>query len=479
MAVTVIRKAEWVVAWDENSSSHTYLQDVDVAFDGDRFVHVGGRYEGAFEQELSGRGRMVMPGLIDIHCHPTSEPGNKGLLEELGSARLGQSSLYEFMPVFRIAPAAAPHATQVAMAEMLQSGVTTVVDLSGAREGWADELAGTGIRAVLCPMYRSASWHTKNGHSVEYAWDEKAGEKAMQYAIDTVDAARKHPTGRVDGMLGPSQIDTCTEGLLKDSLAEAKKRGVRIHLHAAQSVIEFEVIMRRYGYTPIEWLHKVGVLGPDLIIGHGIFLNDHPMLHWPEADDFALLKESGAYVAHCPTVFSRRGIALNTLHRYSKAGIVLGIGTDTFPHNQIEEMRHACLMSRVNARAFTAGSTAEAFNAATVGGAKAIGRDDIGRIAVGTKADFSLVDVTHPMMRPLREPLRSLIYTAAERAVRDVFVDGIQVVRDGRALNIDVPAALDALEGFQRDAVASVHERDWAKRHVNDMSPMVFPVSTH
>jgi len=477
MKITVIRKAAWIIAYDENTQSHTYLNDEDVVFQDNKFNQVGGTYSGAFDVEIDGSDKMIMPGLIDIHSHPTSEPGNKGLLEELGSARLGQSSLYEFMPVFRLPSEAAASATKMAMSEMLQSGVTTIVDMSGARDGWADLLADTGIRAVLCPMYRSAAWGTKNGFSVEYTWDEKAGEKAMDYALKTVDEARTHPSGRLDGMLAPSQIDTCTEGLLKESLVEAKNRNMRVQLHAAQSVIEFEVIMRRFGRTPIEYLDHIGLLGPDLIIGHGIFLNDHPMLHWPEANDFELLAGSGAYVAHCPTIFSRRGIALNTMRRYAKAGIKLGIGTDSFPHNQIEEMRHACLMSRVNSRTFTGGSTQDAFNAATLWGAQAIGRDDIGCIKVGNKADFSIVNTKHPLMRPLREPLRSLIYTAAERAIDDVYVDGNCVVKNGKALNIDVDAALDVLEAHQKQTVATVSERDWASREIEDMSPMVYPVS--
>jgi len=139
-------------------------------------------------------------------------------------------------------------------------------------------------------------------------------------------------------------------------------------------------------------------------------------------------------------------------------------------------MRHACLMSRVNSRTFTGGSTQDAFNAATIWGAQAIGRDDIGCIKVGNKADFSIVNVKHPLMRPLREPLRSLIYTAAERAIEDVYVDGDCVVKNGKALNIDVEAALDVLEMHQKQTVATVSERDWANRSIEDMSPMVFPV---
>jgi len=474
--VTLVRKAEWIVAWDEAERAHVYLQDADLAFRDGEMIFVGKSFEGPAERVIDGAGRMVLPGLVNVHSHPTSEPGNKGLLEELGSPRLGQSSLYEFMPVFRIAPEAATAATQVAVSELLKSGVTTMLDLSGARSGWADDLAATGIRAVLAPMYRSASWRTPDGHSVEYLWDEKAGERAFANALAVVDEARRHPSGRVSAILAPSQIETCSEGLLKESLQEARRRGIPLQLHAAQSIVEFNEIVRRHGVTPIEFLDRIGLLGPDLVIGHGIFLNDHPWIHWPHADDFARLRASGAQVAHCPTVFARRGIALNTLGRYRDAGIVVGLGTDTFPHNMIDEMRLACYVARILAGDFRAASTAHAFDAATIGGARIVRRPDLGRIAVGCRADFSLVDTTHPYMRPVHDPLRSLVYSASERAVRDVYVEGEQVVRNGEVLTIDVEAALETLRRAQAATLATTAERDWAHRTVDEMSPRVFAV---
>jgi 5-methylthioadenosine/S-adenosylhomocysteine deaminase len=474
---TLVRGADWIVAWDEAEHSHVYLEKADLAFRDGEIIFVGKGYDGPAERTIAGAGRMIVPGFVNVHSHPTSEPGNKGVLEELGSPRLGQSSLYEFMPVFRIAPEAAKAATQVAVSELLKSGVTTVLDLSGARPGWADDLAATGIRAVLAPMYRSASWRTPDGHSVEYVWDEKAGERAFANALAVVDAARSHPSGRIGAILAPSQIETCSEGLLKESLQEARRRGIPLQLHAAQSIVEFNEITRRHGVTPIEWLDRIGLLGPDLVIGHGIFLNDHPWIHWPHADDFALLAASGAQVAHCPNVFARRGIALNTLGRYVEAGITVGLGTDTFPHNMIDEMRLACYAARILAGNFRAASTAQVFDAATVGGARIIRRPDLGRIAIGCRADFSLVDMTHPYMQPARDPLRSLVYSAADRAVCDVYVEGEQVVRDGEVLTIDVEAALDTLGRAQADALATTAERDWAHRSVDAMSPRVFRVS--
>jgi 5-methylthioadenosine/S-adenosylhomocysteine deaminase len=471
---TLIRNLDWLVAWDEQAHSHVYLRNADLAFAGDRIVHVGPGFAGKADVTIDGSGRLASPGLINVHSHPSSEPGNKGVLEELGSPRLGQSSLYEFMPIFRLDPSVAGAATQVAIWELLKSGVTTFCDLSGARDGWADEIAATGVRAVLCPMFRAATWSTRNGHSVEYQWDEAGGEKGLRQALQVIDAATRHPSGRISGMMGPSQIDTCGAGLLRESLAEARRRAIPTQLHAAQSIVEFNEITRRHGKTPIEWLDSIELLGPDLIVGHGIFLNDHPQLHWPHASDFARLARSGAQVAHCPTVFARRGIALNTLGRYMEAGITCGIGTDTFPHNFLDEMRMAAYAGRLVSGNFKAAKTFQVYDAATTGGAAMIRRPDLGRLAVGAKADLFLADTTHPVMRPMRDPLRSLIYSAGDRVVRDVFVDGAHVVRDGVVPTIDIERAIAGLQAGQDASLASTASRDWAKRDVDAMSPRVY-----
>jgi cytosine/adenosine deaminase-related metal-dependent hydrolase len=135
-------------------------------------------------------------------------------------------------------------------------------------------------------------------------------------------------------------------------------------------------------------------------------------------------------------------------------------------------MRTAAILARVNAKDFRAVSTADMFNAVTTGPARALGREDIGRLAPGAKADIVLVDAAHPIMRPLRDPLRSLVYTAAERAVRDVYVDGVLRVEDGQVLTFDFRAAAEAVEQGQRRAEATVAARNPKGLSGRDISPL-------
>ncbi|RAI02053.1 N-ethylammeline chlorohydrolase [Acuticoccus sediminis] len=470
---TVIRNADWVVAFEDGR--HVYKKNADVAFADGVVTHIG-RVDHAADTEIDGSGRLIMPGLVNIHSHPTSEAMNKGFLDELGSPKLYMSSLYEFMPLFRPDEEGRRACVEVTYSELLQSGVTTLVDLSIPFEGWLDLMAQSGLRVVAAPMYRSARWYTRNGHVVDYEWVDDGGRAVMDEALAYVDAAVAHPCGRLSGMVAPAQIDTCTGDLIADSFAAAQERGLTMQIHAAQSIVEFHEITRRHGKTPVEWLDDLGVLRAGAVIGHGIFLNDHPWVHWPQADDFATLKASGTAVAHCPTVFQRRGITMNTVGRYIRNGIPVGVGTDTYPHNMLEELRNALTNSRVISGDPFDLRTSDIFNAATIGGAAILGREDIGRLAPGAKADIVSVDITDRAMMPVRDPLRSLIYVAAERAVRDVYIGGEQVVKDGVALAFDIPDALSRLQAAQRRAEEQFARLDFAGRTHDEASPYTFGV---
>ncbi len=478
---TVIRNAAWVVAWDARDSKQIYLRDADIAFAGSEIVHVGARYEGDVAREIDGRDRLVIPGLIDLHAHPATEPLNKGYRDEIRSPAFWHTPLYEHLYILRPDEAGTRAALTVAIGEMLLSGVTTAVYLGQVFLGqdllsFLDLLAETGPRIYVAPMYRDATWRTDDGHSVVYDWDHDAGREHFETAIGVIEAAERHPSGRLSGMLAPAQVDTCSAERLRDSAAYAAENDVPMQIHAGQSPTEFHEMVRRHGHSPIRELHDLGVLGPRTIIGHGIILDHHPWLHWPTGVDVGLIAEAKASVAHCPVEFVRRGMALHTFNGYRDAGVNLGIGTDTYPHDLLHEMLVALYAARAVAGTVDGADAAGVFEAATVGGATALGRNDLGRIAPGCRADLVLVDLADPAMIPVREPLRSLIYVAGSRAVRDVFVDGVQVVTKGKVTTVDMESALVALQEAQGRAIPAVPDIDWADRSLDELAPMALPV---
>ena len=474
---TVIRKAAWIAAWDPAQRRHTYLRDGDIAFTGGVLSQVGGTFDGQADEEIDGRRLFVMPGLIDVHCHATSQPLYKGIVEELGNPELWWSGLYDAKAVFITDAEGEPHSAVVAYAEMLLSGVTTFVDLSAPFEGWIDLLASSGARAYAAPMYASAGWHSDNGREVIYDWRDDGGVADMATAIATVEAAEAHPCGRLGGMPSPATSDTCSPELLRDTMSLCRERDWRFHMHISESVHEVQEIRRRHGVSPVRYLADLGLLTERTILAHALYIDSHSWVTWHTRDDLNLMVEGGVSVAHCPTPFARYGALLESFGAYRRAGLNMAIGTDTTPHNMLDEMRWACLLGKAADDNLDAVLTADVFDAATVGGARALGRDDIGRLSPGARADLVTVDLDHPSMRPARDPLRCLLFHGLERPIDAVYVDGEKVVGEGRVLGLDYDKALAGLEAAQRRSEAGVPERHWSGGGALDVAPPSLPLA--
>ncbi len=384
MPTTLIKNAAWAVAWDETAKHHAYRRGVDVAFADDRIVFVGKGFAGAADRVIDGGGVMVMPGLIDIHSHPHHEPLYRGIREEHGLAGMYMTGLYERGQAFSAPDDEARAAcAEFAYCELLLSGVTSLVDISAPWDGWIELFAKSGMRGFLAPGYASARWFLENDHEIAYDWDEPRGRAGFAAALRVIDAALADPSGRLSGVVAPMQIDTCSEELLRDSRAASRERGLPFTIHVSQSVNEVREMIRRHGMTPIQWAHQLDILGPGAILGHALFLDTHSWVRWHSKTDLAILGDSGAAVAHCPTPFARYGQVMEHFGAYLGAGVRMGLGTDCSPHNLVEEMRKASVLARIAARDIHAVEIGDFFHAATAGGADALLRGDLGRLAPG------------------------------------------------------------------------------------------------
>jgi cytosine/adenosine deaminase-related metal-dependent hydrolase len=386
------------------------------------------------------------------------------------------SGLYERGFAFRPDAPGRLSGKTTAYCEMLLTGITSVADLSGIDQGWIDLASRSGLRVFLAPSYASARWHLENNWQLKYAWDEAAGRRGLDAALKLIDAAQADPSGRLSGIVSPAQIDTCTPDLLRDSHAAAVARNLPFTTHCSQSVNEFHEMTNRHGITPVQWAHDLGILNRNTVLGHAIFIDEHSWLRWHTHRDVDILVETETSIAHCPSPFARYGQTLEDFGRYRRKGVNIGMGTDVAPHNLIEEMRLAATLARVAAEDITTTSLTDIFHAATAGGAQALGRTDIGRLEPGAKADLVLVDLKNPWMMPARDPLRSLVYTAADRAIQQVFIDGHLVVDRGRVLTLDHAAALEALTEAQARMIAAVPQYDWGKRSADQLTPLSLPM---
>ena len=360
------------------------------------------------------------------------------------------------------------------MAELLRGGVTTVMEIGPLGEPVVERAGHFGLRVYLGLGFRSGRWLTRDGRRVEWEWDEEAGRRGLRRAVEL--------HGRYDGAHGdlvrcffaPSQIDTCTAELLREAKRCAEEARRPYQVHTAQSVVEFNEMLARHGKTPIAWMQELGVLDDRTILGHAIIVGGSSWTNYP-AGDVRIMADAGCSVAHAVWVFARRGVAMESFARYRAAGINMSLGTDTNPQSVIEAMRWAAVVSKMVERNTEATTAGHVFDAATLGGARALGRDDLGRLAAGAKADLVLWKARSWRMTPLRDPVKNIVYNASDEDVDRVYVNGRLLVDGGRVLAADEEATLAALQAAGERMWPRMTKGDWAGRGVDQLSPPTYP----
>jgi len=453
-----------VIAFD--GRGHRLLRDGIVIVDGDRIVSVGPRSAapvGADLETIDARDSILTPGLISTHAH-------------IGNPQFFYSGLFELLPVRGAAQdeEATRACVDFSMAELLRGGVTTVMEIGGASEYVVARAADFGLRVYVGLAFRSGRWLTRDGRRVEWEWDEEQGRQGLARAIEL---HKRHDGAHGDLVrcfFSPAQVDTCTPDLLQASKRAADERQRPWQLHTSQSVVEFNEMLGRHGKTPVAWLRDLGVLGPSAILGHAIVIGGSSWTNYP-AGDVAVMADAGCSVAHAVWVFARRGVVMESFAGYRRAGVNMSLGTDTNPQSVIEAMRWAAVVSKIVERNTEATTAAHVFDAATLGGARALGRDDLGRIAPGAKADLVLWKGASWGMTPLRDPVKNIVYNATAEDVDRVWVNGRLVVDGGRVRAADERAIFAALQAGGERMWPRMGPFDWAGRDADALSPQTYP----
>ena len=461
------------------AGGHRLLRNGALVFEDDRVTFVGRAFTGPVDRRIDAAGKLVIPGLVNIHCHADVEAGGR-LIADVGRRDYFHTGFLNYYGARKGAKSLGPRQDpdvggRFAMAEMLRNGCTTVVDIGVAAESHARIAGELGLRAYLSPAYKSAEYVVDAGGRLSYEEHEAEGVAGLERAKEFI---RKHAgahDGRIQGMLFPYQVDTCSPALLRATRKAADELGVGIEIHAGQNLLEFHEILRRHTMTPVEYLADTGLLGPDAIVGHCIISTAHHLAALPAGRDLEILAQTGASVAHCPLVFARRGNALESFVKYRRAGINVGLGTDTYPRDLISEMRWASNLCKLVERDFTVATAADVFSAVTLGGARALRRDDLGRLAPGAKADIVLIDMRSFRMGPYRDPIKALVQCGTADDVDRVIVDGKTVVEDGHVVGLDEAALLAQAQAEADRLWSTVPEWHWQGLTADQLSPQSFP----
>jgi cytosine/adenosine deaminase-related metal-dependent hydrolase len=277
----------------------------------------------------------------------------------------------------------------------------------------------------------------------EYYHDSDAGLNGLDDAIAFCNRHEGTHENRIKTMLFPYKFDSCSTELLKETRVKANELGVPIHMHTSQYPEEYYESLRRYGKTPIHHLYDIGFLAPKTILTHLLFTSLNPLSQTPGLSlmnmrDINMLAEKKVTLGHTPLIWARAGFGIYSYAKFRDAGVNISIGTDAFPMDMIMEMRCAVTMAKLLEASRTAVTARDVFNSATLGGARALGRNDIGRLSVGSKADIILVNLSGFHTALVDDPIKSMVYFGNQNDVDTVIIDGHTIVEKGQVPNINL-----------------------------------------
>ena len=483
----------WIVGWTTNG--HQILDGGTVVFENDRIVFVGFPSDQECpkaERTINARGMIVSPGLINLHCI-----ANLDLQVLRMDMKVGEGSGYS-KPRSWVMNADAPHilsdedfrvSSRFSVATLLKGGCTAFAAVTtGATKRWedpsvepyalADASEEMGARAWISHLYREACDYTNLDGKRGEIWDRQKGQAGLDNAIKLIKNLQAKGNPLITGFLFPSRTDKCSDALLKETIHQSKVLGdVHVRSHFSEHLQEFRNFRAKEPHrTMVEWLSDVGFLGPQVCLTHAIYIGGHSATGESPRDDLQILAQSRTSICHCPVVFARGGSALETFSRYVNAGINMGIGSDTFPPDLLEEMRFGSLINKVIDRQRSVGSVRDFYNAATIGGARALGREDLGKLVSGATADVSIFNLSGLSSGPVDDPIRSLVHFAGRRECQTVIVGGEIVVDEGQIPGVDEERlSRQAGRSWKRYKKGLV-DWDYAGRTTDIVFPTAFPI---
>jgi len=445
---TLVIDSAYVVTLDPERRE---IADGHVVVAGTRIVAVGTgpapAYEGA--RVIDGRGCLLTPGFVNTHQH---------LYQWVTRGLAPDATLFEWLttlyPVWAGIDEEAVHVgAQAALAQLARTGCTTAADhhyvfpreggdVLGATILAADEL---GLR--FHPSRGSMDLSRKDGGLPP---DSVVQDRDEVLAATEAAIARWHdpaPGSMLRIAVAPCSPFSVSGELMRDAADLARRAGVRLHTHLAETTDEAEWCLERFGCTPLEYAEQLGWTGPDVWFAHGIHFDD------------AEVKRIGATatgVAHCPSSNARLGAGIARAADLRAAGSPVGLGVDGAASNEagslLEEVRHALLFARGRGGPEALG-VRTALEMATLDGARILGRaDEIGSIEMGKLADLALWRLDTLAHAGIDDPVAALVL-GSQPPLELLLVNGRPVVERDTLLTVDESALATRVAEVQRDLV--------------------------
>lgn len=370
-------------------------------------------------QVVDGSRLLFMPGLVNTHGHAAMS-----LLRGYGDDLALQVWLQEKMwPMeAKFTGEDVYWGTSLSVLEMLKGGTTTFLDMYDHMDRVAEVVELSGIRSVLM-------------RGVIGLCPEEVQNHKLAEAISFARNWHGKADGRITTMISPHAPYTCPPDFFVKFVQAAHDLDLPMHTHMSETKREVEQNVVDYGLRPVAHLEKLGMFTRPSIVAHGVHLND---------EEIEILARHDVGVSHNPGSNLKLASGVARVTDLLKAGVKVSLGTDGAASNNnldmFEEMRLAALIHKGVSGDPTAVPAPEALRIATEYGAKSIFLSDVGRLAVGMKADFIAIDIDQPHLLPHTDLLSHAVYSASAKDVEHVWVNGKQVVKHGECVTLDEEA---------------------------------------
>ncbi len=417
----------------------TEHRDGHIVIEGDRIVAVGegsapnGREDGRKDRRIDGRGHLATPGLVNCHHH-LYQWATRGLAQ--------QATLFEWLvelyPVWALIDAETCWAAaRAGLTALARSGCSASTDHHYVFPRDAGDLLELEIGAAASvglrfhPCRGSMDLGRSDGGLPP---DEAVEDRDVILAASEDAIGRFHdpaPGAMVRIALAPCSPFSVTRGLMTDAAELARRRGVRLHTHLAETLDEERFCRERFGVRPVDYLDELGWLGDDVWLAHCVHLDDAEIRRFGA---------TGTGVAHCPNSNARLGAGIAPVAGLVGAGVPVGLGVDGAASNEdgglASEMRAALQFARLagGPKAFAA---RQALARATIDGARCLGRaDELGSLEVGKLADVALWRLDGLDGAGIEDPVAALVLGATQ-AVELLLVGGRAIVEGGELRTVD------------------------------------------
>lgn len=449
---TLIQNANTLMTMDD---ARRELSSVDILIDGGVVRAIGENLLAELTPEIRSNltrvdasGCLVTPGLVNTHHHLYQTMTRAVPAAQDGLLFGWLKTLY---PIWeRFGPAEMHSGAVIGLAELALSGCTLTSDHmyiypNGARlEDSIEAAQQVGLR--FHPTRGAMSIGESLGGLPPDSLVERE-EAILEDMIRLIDAHHDASEGSMLRVgVAPCSPFSVSRELMRDAAVLARDKGVMMHTHLAENLEDVAYSRENFGCTPGEFARDLGWVGDDVWHAHCVKL---------EADDLSLFAATKTGVAHCPCSNCRLGSGIAPIRQMRDVGVPVGLGVDGSASNDIGnligEARQMMLLQRVKNGA-DAMSVREALYIATRGGAEVLGRKDCGQIAVGKRADIAVWDMQGLEAAGSWDPAAILL--AGPQQVRDLFVEGRQVVKNSQMVTIDLPRAIETQNNLSRALMA-------------------------